>query len=395
MDILRSKDQKLIIRLSIISRIFTLALGKIVSLYFQRFDKSSDLLPIDSPFKYLQSWDSIHYEGIAADGYTHEHSLPFFPLLPLIVRTLNFRDVLTTGVIFNNIIFVFSSLILFKISTHFFDHRFSILSTVIFIFNPASIVFSAFYTEGLFTLLFLIGLYYTINKKQFKAAVIFSLSTLCRSNGTVFIIFTGILYAPLVLLPVALVQAYSLLLIWRRNLSFKILIPYSLVQKKYWGQGFLKFFTTYHIPNLLIGLPSIACLSFITFVFFKSKINENKPNSIENLLLRTRLYVKNVRSSINQKRAYFYDLEGGFSNETGDIFMKLAAILGFQLFTLIFYIHWNITLRFVSYNPFIYWSAAYFTQKYHQRKLFVFISSFYVIYGILYIIMFSCFYPPA
>ncbi|ELA41584.1 uncharacterized protein VICG_01332 [Vittaforma corneae ATCC 50505] len=433
----QTTHESIIAILSIMSRILVLLLGKVVSCYFQRFDLSTSLSPIKSPFKYLESWDTTHFINISNHGYSHEHSLPFFPLVPLIVRTLNFSDYLTTAVILSNIAFIFSSLIFYKLSLLYFDERFSLISTIFFICNPASIIYSAYYTESIFTLIFLLALFYTIKGKLFRASVLFAVSTFCRSNAIFFVLFHKILYAPIILLPFGLFQLYSLLLIARHNASFRVFIPYSMIQSKYWDQGFLRFIRIRHTPNILIGLPVILISSFFLFQYFSLSFKRNsKKRMVENCRETTVSDKENDRNSSLKRKAtkgpvddivHFYDVKvnlryekGEFADKirykpstlsnaiflvnqvlnyeplhfNGSCILKLALILLFQVLMLVFFVHWNIAMRFIAYNPFIYWSCAYHTLKYHRTRLFNFTCTFFAVYGILYIIMFSCFYPP-
>lgn len=420
--------------LAILSRISILSFGKLISLFFQRFDLSSSISPLKSSFKFLESWDSFHFINISQNGYLQEHLVAFFPLLPLIVRFLSFilpfKDPLTIAIILNNIFFIISSIVLYKISLSFFNQKFSFISTLFFIFNPASIIYSSFYTESLFTLLFLLALFYSINKKPLRASLLFSLTSFCRSNSIFFVAFQSFVYFPVILFPLCIFQLYALLLICRKNVSFKILVPYSLVQSKYWEQGFLRFLRIRNTPNLLIGLPVISLSLFFLYKFInknKSKSKSNKtPNKISNKENVSNNILNNntLNNIVNSKETFIANNESIIiednSNEISDgdtnninindikednpnfqlsfnnnkIITKLAIILGIQTFMLIFLIHWNIALRFIAYNPFLYWSSAYCTLKYYKSKFFNVVVTFFATYGLLYVIMFSCFYPP-
>lgn len=422
--------------LGVLSRVLVLLLGKVVSCYFQRFDLSTSLSPIKSPFKYLEGWDTIHFINISRHGYAHEHSLPFFPLVPLIVRTLNFCDYLTTAIVLNNTAFVFSSLIFYRLSLLYFDERFSFISTVFFIFNPASIIYSAYYTESVFSLIFLLALFYTIKGRSFRASLLFAISTFCRSNAIFFVFFHKLVYAPIILMPFCLFQLYSLLLIARHNVSFRIFVPYSMIQEKYWEQGFLKFIRIRHTPNILIGLPVIVISSFFLYQYFNLSFRRTSRQQEVKGSLETMSDKENDSNSGSKctptKRPSsdiedFYDMKITLRHEKvrltsepmfkpsvfknvmhfvssvlsyeplrfkGSCIPKLALILLLQTLMLVFFVHWNIAMRFIAYNPFIYWSCAYYTLRYHSTRLYNFCCTFFAIYGVLYIIMFSCFYPP-
>ena len=391
---------KLIITICLVSRIFILALGKVSSMYFQRFDKST-LLSQSSPlFNFLESWDSVHFIKIALNGYDREHLLPFFPLFPLICRVFRIFDPFTTAVLLNNILFIFSSLILYKLSLQFFNKKIAFLSTLYFIINPASIVFSSMYSESLFTFLFFLSIWFTIQKKYIFSSILLSLTALCRSNGVIFIIFLKTIQFPIILLPISLFQLYSLGLIWKSSCSVRLFVPYSYIQKKYWQQGFLSFFTINNIPNILIGLPVILLSIFFVFSFYSSLIKNfiNKQKTADKTSKRSWLKIlMNIEAveKNNMKLFWISLISDPFMCENGHISEKLILLLIFQILITIFFIHWNIFMRFISFNPIIYWIAAHLTMIHFGSKIFNAIFTFFLIYGILYVVTFSCFYPPA
>lgn len=413
--------------LAVASRISVLLLGKAASLCFSRFDPSSALSPVKSPFKYLESWDTVHFINISNHGYTHEHSLPFFPLVPLIARVLNITDILTTGVVVSNLTFVASAAVLYKLSLVFFHPQFSMIASVFFIFNPASIIYSAYYTESVFTLVFLLGLLYTVKRQHFRASLLFAISSFSRSNAMFFVIFQKLIYAPITLLPMCCFQLYSLLLLSRLNTSFRIFVPYSFIQRKYWDQGFLRFLKVQNAPNILIGLPVILLSSFFVYQHFKLARQARSRRSNDEEPVGEDTKCENTNNSGTAAKCgtsrlepvgstappdvYFYDmrvnlldiadpqpprsiLEYELMSYKGSEINKLALLLLLQVLLLVFCIHWNIAMRFIAYNPFLYWSAAYYTLRHSKTTAFTHTCTFFAVYGLLYIIMFSSFYPP-
>lgn len=388
--------------LGVFSRIFTLTIGKLASFYFQRFDKSTSLSQTNSFFLFLESWDAVHFGEISKNGYTREHLLPFFPLLPLICRTITIFNPFVSGMLINSVLLVLSSLVLYKISLLFFSKKVSFISALYFIFNPASIIYSSMYSESLFTFLFLLALWYTIHKKYFISGLLLGLSALCRSNGSVFILFMETTYFPLLLIPLCYFQLYCLGLIWKSACTTRLFFPYSYIQKKYWNQGFLKFLNTCNTPNILIGAPVILLCLFFAFksfsIFFgkNKKISNQVPNEVKSGM--------KMMSEIQGKRLFMRIFSFSFwKNFISDPFFckhdlileKLIFILILQTFLLIFCIHWNIAMRFITFNPIFYWIAAHLTLIYSNHKYFKSIFTFFMVYGILYVITFSCFYPPA
>ena len=119
----------------------------------------------------LLRWDAHHYLHIAQFGYTYENNLAFFPLFPFVVRSFGFlfseivpliddklAALLLGALIFNNFIFVKSSLALYDLTLYMFnDTEFAYMTSVFFCVSPATIFFIAPYTESFFLFVLLKG----------------------------------------------------------------------------------------------------------------------------------------------------------------------------------------------------------------------------------------------
>lgn len=402
-NVLKSPYTKLAL-LGLLSRSFTLLLGYVSQRIFGRFDPSTSFEKTDSIFKFLLSWDAIHFLHIADHGYTHEHSLPFFPLLPYLVRSLPFGNNLAKAVFFNNICFIISSFIFYKISIQRYAPHTSMLASIFFLLNPASIIYSSFYSESLFSLLFFMAYFYLLKGRTARAVSFLALCSLCRSNAILFLLFVGSLWFVPIILPFALFQLYSLLLICRNDCHFRFFVPYSYIQKRYWNQGFLKFYTLNNIPNILYGIGFVLYPLYVIYEFtisriylvFKKKLEMNEKDfdrlSIINKLSIAYKYMFND-CFMNHKFVQLIS-DPFFSNKT-DLITKLVIILGIQTVMLILFIHMNGAARFISYNPFLYWSFAVMSQRMFHSLLFRIFAGFFIAYSILYTVFFSCFYPPA
>lgn len=406
------KEYYLIFKIAFISRLGIILLGKISSIINQPFDKSIVLYEKQSFFRFLNSWDAVHFLNIAENGYGSKHSFPFFPLLPLLARTVSYvlksnmfrsmlqgasnmypqlsniytfillvsfyANVFNSGILINNAAFISSSLIFYKLSRMHFTCRKSLISTILFISNPSSIVYCAFYSESIFALLFLIGLYHTHLRNMSLATIFFSMSCLARSNGIVFIIFLDTIHIIIPFTIQVLFQLYCLNLINRAKCSIRLVFPYSQIQRIYWNQGFLKFLKLQNLPNIIIGLPIILYCILVIYLFLKEKA----------------FYFKGFRKLINFYKTGWNIIKNPTICGIIDNNLKCCFILIFQTLVLIFFAHWNTAMRFISYNPILYYFGADCIEKYKKsivRKALM----FFMIYGILYIVMFSCFYPPA
>lgn len=269
------KELTSVIRVSLLSRsvIFTLQLlsnwllddhnaGAYRNRYLKGLEQTFDELPWIYRTTYatlegLSKWDAQYFLEISHDGYTREQHIAFMPLFPTLISTfrriifndrvnsssLSLVDVthpfefdmrryvqsITIGVILNNIVlFPIASISLFSLTKVLRRGDVSYAKEVVwwFCFNPASIFFSACYSESLFAAITFFSLY-LIESKSLKyrekedsndyqplqclnrlsyicltSTILLAFSTATRSNGLIaigFICYQFILkYIPLV-----------------------------------------------------------------------------------------------------------------------------------------------------------------------------------------------------
>ena len=170
---------------------------------------------IDFVFGGLVRWDAQYFTHIAAYGYTFENTLAFFPLYPLVARAsaslvspvvtfVSLDSAITcTCVVLNLVLFVQSALLLYSITERLTNDGFAQRTVLLFCFNPASIFFSAPYSECLFFYLTLKSIQCCANlyeervtrgkRERFKTIlpciVYVSMSTMTRSNGLLNVCF--------------------------------------------------------------------------------------------------------------------------------------------------------------------------------------------------------------
>lgn len=328
-------------------------------------------------------WDTQYFLHIYRYGYTYENTLAFFPLYPYILWLLTSifpghsnTMFLIAGVVFNNIVFVFTALVLFDLTLRVYNNaEMAYNSAVLFCFNPASVFFSAPYSESLFAFTTFCGMYHAACESIWKSSLLFSFSVLNRSNGLLnigFLLYTIIQSAVkkriipfkcfigicFVFACFSLFQMYGYYkfctlqehtldpkvvdyaitnnLITPNNISVPIWcgvrMPYSYVQEKYWKNiGFLSYFQFKQIPNFLLASPCIFLLLKFGFEYFHN-------NNIIFLGLR------------NQDKADF-------------VYVVHSTFL--TIFCL-FYIHIQVTTRMLaSSSPVFYWACA----KYYKFPL--------------------------
>lgn len=145
-------------------------------------------------------WDAHYFMHIAQYGYTHENTLAFFPLFPLLVRCvaavigvpllyfLNYYSVLLiSAVLVNFVLFVRTAIVFHKLSEHVLrDETLAYHASLLFCINPASVFFSAPYSEGLFAFLTFSALLFNETRSSSSlGAGMFGLASSARSNGLV------------------------------------------------------------------------------------------------------------------------------------------------------------------------------------------------------------------
>lgn len=167
-------------------------------------DPQEQMLNIDKLCSFLFSgltrWDSEYYLHIAHYGYTYENTLAFLPLYPMTIRVLaimlkkilfflNYESVLTmSAVLINFFCFVKSSLVFYDLSNFIMKKKIAYRSAILYCISPASIFFTAAYTESMFSYLTFYCMLASVKKNPFTTLPI-GLSSLVRSNGLINVAF--------------------------------------------------------------------------------------------------------------------------------------------------------------------------------------------------------------
>jgi Gpi18-like mannosyltransferase len=245
-------------------------------------------------FNLFARWDSAYYAHIATHGYTHDVYLGFFPFYPFILKifhplmlNVGINEIAVSGFLLSNIFFVLTCVYFFKL-THllFLDKNLAYLSVVFISIFPASIFFSAMYSESLFMFLTIAAFYYMEKGEWQKSTVLGVLSGITKFVG--FLVFIpllwnamrkpkkAIIYPILVSLSPLIFFAYSYFLTGD-------LFKYIHVQESNWNRGlFNPIYALQSLPkgNLLILIPilAITVISFIYYFFriFKSNTKVKK-----------------------------------------------------------------------------------------------------------------------
>jgi len=224
---------------AILSRIAIFGLVLLTVTVVQAYDSSTLVAiqapvsnPLDAAIKHLfhgfSSWDGIYFTRIAQVGYEFENVFAFFPLYPAIIHVLQtictchylpYVRLVTIPSIFLAVSvklsfssgqlvaclqcglcsscsptlsvrfkfnFIYPSYGLFRLGRIVLGQEkraIAYVAAVLFCYNPASIFFSAAYTESLFALLTFSGLTELYQDRDLKATLYFAGASLTRSNG--------------------------------------------------------------------------------------------------------------------------------------------------------------------------------------------------------------------
>ena len=139
------------------------------------------------------------------NGYTYDRSLAFFPLYPMMIRTLGelsyslqlddylhlYSCLKLSGILISSVSFCLATLVLFDLSRRVLrDDYLAYKSCLYFCISPANIFFTAVYTESLFALLsFHCMLKIEQSFSSLKTSLFLGMASALRSNAIIYIGF--------------------------------------------------------------------------------------------------------------------------------------------------------------------------------------------------------------
>lgn len=174
---------------------------------FKPFHEASELSTLDYLVAFilggLERWDGVYFLHITEYGYTYENTLAFYPLYPLIVRLIantvllplqfiaHYHSVLClASASINFVVFVQSANVLFELGQKVLKNdRTAYNAALLFCITPSSIFMSAPYSECLYFYITLLGLLSLERGHLLRASLIFGMSFMTRSNGSLNICF--------------------------------------------------------------------------------------------------------------------------------------------------------------------------------------------------------------
>ncbi|XP_014676019.1 PREDICTED: GPI mannosyltransferase 2-like [Priapulus caudatus] len=286
---------------------------------------------IDALLGGFRRWDALYFLHVAERGYTFENCLAFLPLFPLTAASLARAALAAAPASFlalSSLVLVSSTalnVVYFVVSAVFLSHlgrlatgstEVACVATMLYCFNPASVFFSAAYSESMFAAATFCGLILCEKDQLFAASVVFGLGAGTRANGVVsagFVVYfrlrrtlaslprrrgvvetslrvtaattSAAAYACICVAPFLAYQYYAygvfcarpapppppdLLEFGRANgyvvagdgrrplwCDAPLPLSYSHVQREYWDVGFLRYYRAKQIPNFVLAAPAL------------------------------------------------------------------------------------------------------------------------------------------
>lgn len=352
----------------------------------------------------LVRWDAQHHLHISIYGYAYEQSLAFFPGFALCIRAisyfakialfpLNLVSVhLISSVLLNLVCFTLAAKTLFRLTyKKLQDENVAYLTCFLFCINPASVFFSAPYSEALFSYISFSAM---LNEGMWQKYFLISISSIIRSNGVVNVgfplyemlkkffaspknflniislIFNSIVMFVSTLFLFFLYQMFSYIRFCvnheeqydseiLKTAIFKSyvlaghgvsgmcekshVIPYFYIQKTYWNVGFMEYFQYKQFPNFLLAFPIVYFVIVESFKYYKRNIDSTLTLGF------TRYHQASKASSI----------------------FEYVVHLSFLLVICLFFVHIQVTTRLLcSSSPALYWLAAMLIYSKENKTVF-------------------------
>ncbi|KAK4380728.1 hypothetical protein RND71_002590 [Anisodus tanguticus] len=420
-------------------------------------------------------WDSVYFVRIAQCGYEYEQTYAFLPLLPVCISLLS-RTVFAplipfigqravlglSGYVLNNLSFVLAAFYLYRLSAIILkDSELALRASILFCLNPASIFYSSIYTESMYALCTIGGLYYLMRGSNNIATLWLALSGFARSNGvlnagyicfqtmhrsykaafvrkhagvTVLVLLFGALRSLFIIFPFIAFQAYGYYNMcvggtsdeMRPWCKARLPLLYNYIQSRYWGVGFLKYFQVKQIPNFVLASPilSLALCTIIHYVKLWPEVfvslgfrasSPNKESVGSSIPLGRSAGSKNVgfpsenrsdagqgdslrqrKPAVREENYVVQPSEDEPSEISGIkpvIVVPFILHLVFMAATAFFVMHVQVSTRFLSASPPLYWFGSYVMASPCLSKRWGYIIWAYCAAYILLGSFFSNFYP--
>ncbi len=137
----------------------------------------------------LETWDGVWYRRIAEHGYllvpAHQSSPAFFPLYPVLLRSLGWLGISTGGggVVLSAVLFLFALLAFDELGHQFLPSHLARRATLLLAVFPTTYVCSMVYPESLVLLAFALTGLYALRGRWLVCSVTAATAALARPEG--------------------------------------------------------------------------------------------------------------------------------------------------------------------------------------------------------------------
>jgi len=196
-----------------------------------------------------QRWDVVHYQRIAAQGYTDEESSAFSPLFPSLIALLGAGlggNYLLAGLVVSNLSFFLTLVCLYKLTELDYGEEVARRTVLYLSIFPTAFFFFVPYSESLYLLSVVLFFCALRRRRWVLACATTVLASLTRLQGSVLLIPWGFEYLnhvrfdlrrvrwDVLLIPLALIPSIGFL--WLRRMSGYPELAEALAE--YWHSSF-------------------------------------------------------------------------------------------------------------------------------------------------------------
>lgn len=274
--------------------------------------KARGLFLLDNVVQKLVCWDAVYFALLFKKGPSYEHEWVFGPFWWRLVKYTplnlifpedfanNYYTRLILGILYANLAHYLSIVVFYEWTCLFSKNpKFSLVSTLLLVLNPAGVFLTAPYSEPVSTLCVYCGMYFReLTKHQQRklslvttvvSGLFIAYAIMCRLNTVLigyvhlydlftakslwdgFLALCGGGVAALGLLITTLLPSFYFCpdrTAWCEAGRWTFM---SFAQSHYWNNGFLRYWTLNNIPNFLFATPIILFLASAVYGMRSSK----------------------------------------------------------------------------------------------------------------------------
>lgn len=144
--------------------------------------------------RFSNSGDSVWYVKIAKEGYAssgeHANLIVFYPLYPFLMKIVTFitRNYFVSGVLISNVCFGVAVYFMYRLALLEMNQGEAKDSVLALLLYPFGVFLGGVFTESLFIMLMILGLYFIRKRNWLAAGIVGLLAALSRSQGIVLLV---------------------------------------------------------------------------------------------------------------------------------------------------------------------------------------------------------------